>query len=72
MRLFTNESTGRVWDQNVITHLFLSMLCRQLVFLINVLCAYVQVMQRNYEVLLGIRFTHHHLVEPREKKQKNI
>jgi hypothetical protein len=27
-------------------------------------------MQRNYEVLLGIRFTHHHLVEPREKKQK--
>ncbi|KAJ6893604.1 hypothetical protein NC652_027600 [Populus alba x Populus x berolinensis] len=45
MRLFTNESTGRGWDQNV--------------------------MQRNYEVLLGIRFTHHHLVGPREKKQKN-
>jgi hypothetical protein len=27
-------------------------------------------MQRNYEVLLGIRFRHHHLVGPREKKQK--
>ncbi|KAH8493807.1 hypothetical protein H0E87_020533 [Populus deltoides] len=38
MRLFTNESTGRGWDQNVITHLFLSMLCRQMFFNKCVVC----------------------------------
>jgi hypothetical protein len=64
MRLFPNENTGKGWDQNVISN-FPS--CFFWLCLCNCRCQFnrincnglfelhfgVQVMQRNYEVLLG-------------------
>lgn len=68
MRLFPNESTGKGWDHNVISSLslfFFFWLCiitaslPELTAIIKILLKFcdlylgVQVMQRNYEVLLG-------------------
>lgn len=63
MRLFTNETTGRGWDQNVISPSFpfltetLTVLTVVFSFQLSFICLSSQVMQMNYQVLLGNYFS---------------
>lgn len=61
MRLFTNETTGRGWDQNVISPSFPFLTetfnCIDGCFQLSFICVSSQVMQMNYQVLLGNYFS---------------